>query len=252
MPSDQYLRPWVVQELEWDTAMLGISSGMIQFADNSSGDEIDFHQHLSEALCEARQRGIRFLTAKLSAKNNFQVNACLAHKGLLVDTELTYSKRPGVGIAPVVTSPDIRIDRHTNFWDESLEELAGTLRLSRFFRDPHIPVEAAERLWQTSLRNSCQGRASYSLIAFMQGKPAAVINIFEHDGISDIFLIAVLPAFQGMGLGRAMLSRYDAQLPEGITKQTVETQVDNYSAQALYVRMGYLNVAAKYTLHFWL
>lgn len=252
MQSEKLATGWQVQDLDWDTAMLGVSAGIVHFAECPSAGGRDFQADLSEALHEARRRGIRFLTVKLPTINSLQINACLAQKGILVDTELTFTKTPCSERTTVPTKPDIHVDRFTQFWDESLLELAGTLRLSRYFRDPNIPAANAERLWQTSIRNSCEGRADYSIVVFVQGKPAAVTNIFERSGVSDIFLIAVLPAFQGMGLGRMMLSWYDAQLPEYIVRQTVETQVDNYPAQALYARMGYLNTAAKHTIHFWL
>lgn len=251
MHSEQPTGPWLVQGLDWDSSMLGIPCGFASFT-GSPGDAAEFPSRLRDALGEARLQGIRFLTVKLPTQSHLQVNACLAQKGFLADTEVTFSKKPAKGAVPVLANTTIQVERLAQFWDDSFLELADTLQLSRFFRDPHIPAQAARKLWQTSILNSCQGRASYSLVAFVEGKAAAVTNIFERDGVSDIFLIAVRPEFQGMGLGKAMLSRYDAYLPDTVTRQTVETQVGNYPAQALYVRLGYVPVASKHSIHFWL
>lgn len=245
---------WTLRALDWDSEILGIPSGFLQFSGESTGlitlDE--WRLAVVESLSEARRREFRFLTAKIAAEDDHLVNACLAENGLLADTELTFFKR--VKKQPVLAAPPagVRIEKVSSFWDDDLYALAATLQHSRFFRDKNIPEKTAERLWQESIKNSCSGRASYSIIAFVDGKPAGVTNVFEKEGVSDIFLIAVLPQYQGRGLGRAMLATYENSLSAAISSQTVETQAINYAAHALYMRIGYQTVAAKHTIHFWL
>lgn len=248
------LKKWNLRRLDWDSEILGIPSGFLEFSGNSANmiAQDDWRQVVVDALSEARRQGIRFLTVKPTAEDGPLVNACLAESGLLVDTELTFSKEAHKHPVSTPLPVDVRTEKLTSFWDDALYGLAATLRHSRFFRDTNIPNESAERLWRESIKNSCQGRSSYSIVAFVEGKPAGVINAFEKGEVSDIFLIAVLPQFQGRGVGRSMIASYEKEISSTIAGQTVETQVINYAAQSLYARMGYQPIAAKQVIHFWL
>lgn len=245
---------WSLRQLDWDSEMLGIPSGYLQFSEHRANMVAPdaWRQVVADALSAARRQAMRFLTVKLTAENAFLVNACLAENGLLVDTELTFFKLARKQLVTVPLPEAVSIEKVTPFWDDALHGLAATLRHSRFFRDANIPRASAERLWRESIKNSCMGRASYSIVAFVEGQSAGVINVFERDEVSDIFLLAVLPQYQGRGLGRAMIASYENQISSTISGQTVETQVINYAAQSLYTRVGYRVVGAKHVIHFWL
>jgi ribosomal protein S18 acetylase RimI-like enzyme len=245
---------WTLRPLDWDSEMLGLSCGFLQFSEEGTDltASNNWRPAVVAALSEARRRGFRFLTAKIASEADALVNACFAERGLLTDTELTFFKPAKKQPVTAALATGIRIEKVTSFWDDAFYPLSTTLQHSRFFRDNNIHQDVAERLWQASIKNSCSGRASYSIIAFVDGSPAGVVNVFEKETVSDVFLIAVLHQYQRQGLGRAMLEYYDNCLSPDITGQTVETQATNYSAQALYTRMGYQAVAAKHSLHFWL
>lgn len=244
-----------VSELPWDSKMLGFACASLDISDNTKGTEIqyfDISSLLSNILLDAKKQGIRFVTAKINAENISLVTTCIYNHGILVDSELSFNKNKQTPNSKLLLPDGIHIIRADCYWDDLLYELAGTLKFSRFFTDTTITYEAAYKLWKHSIYNSCNGRASYSIIAFVDDKPVGLINVFEKEGMSDIYLIAVLPHYQGKGLGKCMMRYYEHCLGDNINHQVVDTQLINYPAQKLYSGMGYRNVRSKHTIHFWL
>jgi len=242
-----------MRELPWDSGIFGFRCASLQIPEGSV-EPAQKEALLVQALVEAGSQAVRFLTARVPCADVETVNACLRAGGVLVDTELTFRKdksQQAKSVQAAVPSGFV-VEKVQTYWHDGLYQLVDTLEHSRFFTDPNIDDELARKLWRTSIHNSCTGRASYSIVCRHGAEPAGLINVFEADGVSDIFLIAMLPAYQGKGLGRAMVACYEANLSKDIVAQTVETQLINYPAQRFYARLGYQNVQAKHTIHFWL
>lgn len=240
--------PITIRPLPWDSEQLGVSSGLIECTGLTDCSD----RAISAGLQQAAANGLKFLTAKIDARHTGLVNALIKAGGNLVDTELTFQKQPSATKSALKSSPELTIEKLETYWDDSFYALAQTLEQSRFYMDTQIHPDRAHKLWESSIYNSCHGRASYSIVGFVSGRPAGLVNVFEKGGISDIFLIAVLPAYQGKGVGRAMLNHYENTLGPEIRSQTVETQLINFPAQSLYSRMGYRNVFSKHIIHLWL
>lgn len=242
-----------INELDWDSSILGYKSG---YFDIKEKDNVDFADNLDnsvkELLKNAREDGFRFLTAKIDSQNINIVNSCLKNGGILVDTELTFEKKSHSKNIDYQIDAKFRIEKYEKYWHEALSEIINTLKFSRFFVDKNIDASLAEKIWQTSIYNSCSGRASYSVICFDRDNPVGLMNVFEKDLVSDIFLIALTPEYQGHGLGKAMIGFYEKHLGSNIQVQKVETQLINHHAQNLYTSCGYKNMNSKYTVHFWL
>jgi ribosomal protein S18 acetylase RimI-like enzyme len=243
-----------IKELEWDSSIFGFKCGnmdviiknRIEYLDPFSG------LPLKECITEAKEENYKFLTAKVDTEYMPIVNACLENNGKLIDTELTFHKKRRTNVGEKVEFPEhISVKKFKTFWDDSLFDIAKTLRFSRFFIDENIKKETAQIIWEKSIYNSCNGRADYSIICFYNDKPAGIMNIFEKNRISDIFIIAVIPEYQNKGLGRRMMNYYEANLDVHIQEQTVETQLINYQAQKLYIDHGYKVIKSKHIIHFW-
>ena len=236
--------------LPWDSGILGYRCGALSFRPSFPDGGTRAAHALGDALARARREGFRFLTAKVEVGRTGLSNLCLGGGGFLADTEVCFSKRPErpqlqeSAAASCITS--------AAFWDDSLCDVAQTLNLSRFFRDPRIGAPAAERLWRESIRNHCGGRASYSVICFRDSLPAGFINVVEREGISNIFIIGVLPQYQGQGLGSLMIRYYESNLSGAVNEMTVDTQLSNIMAQKLYVSTGYRIIKSQHIIHFWL
>jgi ribosomal protein S18 acetylase RimI-like enzyme len=237
-------------ELAWDTEQLGYRCGIIRFSkiDVASIDTV--YKDFERLLYTAFRDGYWFITAKVPAEWQAVCHACQMSGGILADSEMTFHKNKW--ITDRQTSVEgVTVEKHTTFWDDSFLAIPDTLQYSRFFSDRNIGADPARKLWTQSIINSCNGRASYSIIGLFDGRPAGLINVFEKDGVSNIFLIAVIPQFQGRGIGKSMVSYYEHSLDNSVIEQIVETQMVNYGAQKLYTSFGYTHVFAKHVFHFW-
>ncbi len=252
LPNNRLILLPDVQELSWDSEIFGFRCGVLNIPVAVNSISVDELSSLIKAtIRKAKVEKFRFLAAKIPAEIFTICAGCLRNTGILVDTELTFQKNT-FKCSEFHVFPEIVVEKHDTFWDDVFYRIPDVLKHSRFFSDPNIDSALARKLWNTSIYNNCTGRASYSLVGFFRGKPAGLINVFERDGISDIFLIAVLPEYQGHGLGKAMMKSYESWLHYDVVEQIVETQVVNYPAQKLYSQMGYNNIRAKHTFHFWL
>jgi GNAT superfamily N-acetyltransferase len=243
-----------ISELPWDSEMFGFACA--HFDISRSGAARATHAGLpgaiAEVLQQARSEAVKFVTLKTDAEETETVNSALRNNGSLIDTELTFAKKPTAPDTPAVPESEYSIQKMETFWDDSLYDLTSTLQHSRFFVDSHIDADVAHRIWRTSIYNHCNGRASYSVVAHHRDKPIGLMNVVEKNGISDIFLIAVSPPHQGKGVGSAMMDLYEATLGAGTETQIVETQLRNYGAHKFYHDRGYRAVRSKHTIHFWL
>ncbi len=243
-----------IKLLPWDSDVLGIKCGVIEIYMNSSGPKAsNLTQLLGLALDKARSRKFRFLTAKISNDEQGVANACFSNKGLLIDTELTFSKESerGVSLCPEFKD-DFFMKRLRRYWHRSLFKVADSLTFSRFRSDPNIENAAAVSLWRKSVYNNCNGRASYSIICFKGKNPIGVMNVFEKSGVSSIFLVGLINSYQGLGLGSDMVKFYEYKLSKSIKTQVVQTSLLNYRAQNLYLKAGYKIKASRHIIHYWL
>lgn len=84
------------------------------------------------------------------------------------------------------------------------------------------------------------------LLAFVDGRPVGLavcfegFSTFEARPLLNIHDLAVLPAFRGRGVGRALLAEAERRaLEAGCCKLTLEVQEDNLPARTLYERFGF-------------
>jgi len=247
MKPESYPAELEIKESPWDSEIFGFKCGYVDIFHQTSAAII------SKGLMVARNKGYKFLTTKIAVEDLTLTNNCFQCKGFLADTELTLSKTRGVNKCSSLGVPSgYSLLQEKNYWDDDLLSLAAPIKHSRFFKDPKIDRFTALKLWQTSIYNSCRGRASYSVICLYGKKPVGVIILYEAGCVSDIDLVALLSDYQGQGLGTAMMNFYENHLGAEIATQTVATQVINYPAQKLYSSFGYRTSNVKHIIHFWL
>jgi ribosomal protein S18 acetylase RimI-like enzyme len=78
-------------------------------------------------------------------------------------------------------------------------------------------------------------------LASRDGVPVGSLRVIAKGGEADITAFGVLPAHQGRGYGRAILSRTIALLlAEGLSAIYIETETDNAAALGLYRSCGFV------------
>ena len=84
------------------------------------------------------------------------------------------------------------------------------------------------------------------LLAFATGQPVGLavcffgFSTFQARPLLNVHDLAVLPAYRGQGVGRALLAEAEKQArARGCCKLTLEVQDDNTRARSLYERFGF-------------
>lgn len=119
--------------------------------------------------------------------------------------------------------------------------------LNEYAKDP---MGGAEPLSQYTYDNLADKLAklphAFSIIAYVDGKPAGLINCFEAFStfackpLINTHDIAVLPEYRGLGLSQKMLNKVEEIAREkGCCKITLEVLSNNTVAKSAYEKFGF-------------
>ena len=136
-------------------------------------------------------------------------------------------------------------------WMEVVAKQA--LTTSRFHSDSQIPPLVAARVKEEWARNLARGvRGAFCLKALVTGRHIGFLGVTRSQSRAQeavIDLIAVDPAYQGLGAGSALLMRFHAYCDTHGLSSVVGTQLRNTRAIRLYQSHGYLLDESHYILH---
>ena len=152
------------------------------------------------------------------------------------------------------TDADIRsVDE--KFKDVStLQELAyESGKHSRFNLDGNFAERQFKNLYNLWISNSLNRQfADDVLVIYKEKKMAGFVTYKINQHIATIGLIAVLPEFQGQGLGSRLLQRVEYLLfKEAIEKLQIPTQQENLEACGFYTKKGYAILSITPITHYW-
>lgn len=173
-----------------------------------------------------------FCYAKISESDTLQSQNLEAAGFTRVETLLTYEKQPsGNGIA----DPRLREARPTD--RERVKQIAGcSFRFSRFHVDPGFGQGAGDRIKEAWAENFFRGvRGDRMLVAEESGNLAGFILLLEKPDGVVVDLVAVDPAFQGKGVGTALLLGAEAKG----RRISAGTQQANLASCRLYQKCAY-------------
>jgi ribosomal protein S18 acetylase RimI-like enzyme len=222
------------RRLEWDTDFFGVPIGQGEAASATEVEAIDLwaaRENISclyllvpggtpEAAQAAEGRGFEFVGNRMTLRRD--LGADLAAPGVT-----------GSDAARPVRPADV----------PALERIAATVHGdTRFYVDRHFPRASCDRLYQTWIRQSCQGWADHVLTAGMDGQPQGYITLhLRAPGEGAIGLAGVANEARRRGIGRALV---DSALrwfrDRGTVRVSVATQTQNLPAVALYQHMGFV------------
>ena len=237
--------------LDWDSKQLGFPCGLI---DCTKLETLSYLTLLNDFINKLikENKDIEFVTIKLPQNCIETVNSLVRTGATLIDTEFTYrfSKRKLKRFNAF--SDNYRFEFCSEVDYKYFFTLAEEMRLSRFFLDTSIPKDKAMHLWETSIKNHCEGFANQLLIAYFDNKPCGIVTI-RFDNAEKIFLhiVGVIKEYQGKKIGMLMLNNIIERYAKDYIIN-VETQSINIPAQKLYEKTGFKFHSLKYILHYWL
>mgnify|MGYP002713107007 CR=1 FL=1 len=77
----------------------------------------------------------------------------------------------------------------------------------------------------------------------VEGQDAGVLVVEQRDGAYYLGLLEILPAFQGCGVGTAVIQDFIAVAKKQVLPATLHVLKSNPQAQQLYERLGFVIVA---------
>ncbi len=115
-----------------------------------------------------------------------------------------------------------------------------------------VDAPSFDPLWQNSLE-TLRRAFSQSLLATVAETQTGIVGYQLSTGSGQrahLARLAVHPALQGRGLGRALLTDLFSKLVKhGIYKLSVNTQSDNIVSLALYQRLGFIRTGEQYPVY---
>jgi ribosomal protein S18 acetylase RimI-like enzyme len=138
--------------------------------------------------------------------------------------------------------------------DAVLDIASSAYRYSRFHQDPQVPAETAHRIKRDWVGNYVRGaRGERLMVARQDGRVVgflAVIGSGAPDArVRTIDLIAVDPAAQGRGAGRALVGAFLEYYAPTSLRLSVGTQVANVPSLRLYESLGFRVSHSAYVMH---
>jgi dTDP-4-amino-4,6-dideoxy-D-galactose acyltransferase len=156
--------------------------------------------------------------------------------------------------SPVLT------DHGSHIYSYRAKELSHEIReiaylsghMSRFRIDPFLPSGSFEKLYELWLEKTLKSYPTAAIYVYqVKEKPVGLVSYDWVDGICSIGLLAVLPGFQGLGFGAALMRHVESlSIAKSIHSIQVKTQLCNEGARSLYgKKLEYDEVERSFLYH---
>lgn len=142
----------------------------------------------------------------------------------------------------------------TNFLREQLYELSfESGKYSRFKKDKKFSIQHFENLYKRWIDNSLDFGFSDDILVYVEEKKIiGFISYKIKNNEATIGLVAVLPNYQGKGIGKKLLQVVENELIKNDIKVlNIPTQKENLEACSFYEKRGYKVKQSIIIKHFW-
>ncbi len=205
----------------------------------------------------ARRQAAAMYWAKADTDQVDVVRRLAATGFYVVDVNVTFGLETAGrrGLAAAVGAQDCAIrEIRAQDYEAVLEIAATCFRYSRFHLDPLIPKGIANRVkcdWILSYIKKQRGEQLF--VAVSEGRPAGFLAVLAQDlgerRVRVIDLIGVDEAFQGRGMGRALVSFFIDRYAGESDYLQVGTQVANLPSLSLYQKFCFTIARTQYVMH---
>ena len=252
----------LVSLLDWDTGFFGFPCAAVE-ALYAAGRGPSRYEALgrvvSELVAWCRQREVGFIVAKVPGPDPLVCQALEAAGFYLTDTGVTLARVPGPISETKEVTPELT-------WAQQAGDPAEIARIfnslffdGRFYHDPRIPEETADRLWETAIYNQVRGEADRILFLLSAGRPIGLASIKDTDAGPDrtekvgrLFIFGLLPSHRGRGLGKPLLAELLRRIQDQYQRLEVGTSTYNLPALRVYQFLGFVLQGFHASLHCWL
>ena len=243
--------------LPWDTEVLQVPTARIQIFQKDCHGECSWKEQtrvIDMVLDEARQRGVKFLSAKVPSDEIRWLNTLEDKSFRIKDSELVLMHNrirlnPEERYAPVYSIHQQTVT--------GLDRLAVLFSRSRFANDEHFREDVIQKMWRTSLENCCIDFADRVFLAKKDARPIGILALKRQEigteNVYSIYLMGVEDSFQRKNIGTTLVSKALEYIEDSSQYLIVETQTHNYSALKFYQKVGFNHVVeSRICMHCWL
>jgi hypothetical protein len=264
MVEDRPLGMLLIEELPWDTEVLGLSCyGIRDLAVPDGGAQEALVSELVHfAIDHCASKGAQLLVAKTDPGAQYLVRALGLAGFELMSTLVFFGFDMRRGGVPPVRGPFT----YRPFEDKDLGELEEVARKSfaghfdRFTIDRRIPPESAGRVHREWVRNSCRGYADQVFVG-LDGERVIAFGTWKFEKgsyeelgarIARYDLGAVTPEYQGKGVFKGLTASGMQWLAGKVDLIEGPTNLRNYPTQRGLASLGWRLVGSRYNYHRWL
>jgi len=254
----EYYRDVRVLEAQLERMQTGSSDGVLA---KESWDSEFFGKAIASVRCEPTPSEcfdyavVRGLETNLDClyfetRDTEERDAARARGFDLVDTRIVFSQSI-TDRCPQATPDGVRRWQRDDV--ATLRSIARSIfTATRFFTDERFDEERCRDLYATWIENACEGYADEVFVATNDDKPVGFVTCPVDDETGSIGLIGVSADVEGRGLGENLVqTALDYFTQRGVRTVTVETQIENEPALALYEKTGFYCVGIRFLLHYW-
>lgn len=240
-----------MESLPWDSRMLGMPAARIAWwmgASEGDAGTADREKVLQAAVTKARQRGVRYLLARVPAGDLSAVRLLERNGFELVDGLLVFGTPLHGDSRPAVPLDGIRCRMFEPADLPALRRIARqSFSIDRFHADPVIGSRKADAIHEQWIESSCAGFADAVLVAvtdvpvgFTTLKLDQTAADSLHIGVGVVVLVATSAEHRGKGIARSLTSAALRWFREqGCRWVEVGTQIANTRASRVYQAAGF-------------
>jgi dTDP-4-amino-4,6-dideoxy-D-galactose acyltransferase len=233
--------------LEWDSNFFGSKIARI------NGSHIDEKKiELIDQGCTNNRIDCLYFLCDAADQNSIRLAE--DHNFHLMDIRVVFEKQiPSSPVDMDIASPYIVRLSQPDDVSELTEIAKISFHFTRFYNDPKFPRDLCDALYETWIRKSCDGSSDAVLVVEHLGEICAFVtcNVIDSER-GEIGLIGVNPIFQGEGIGQFLISKAVSWFKrKDIKIVKVTTQGNNWKAQRLYQRSGFLTHSVQLWYHKW-